>query len=221
MSDAPARRLLALLDDAAPAASLIELSSVLAQRWRRPLEVVYVESAQALLAAALPCAQVLRPGGGQWLPLAPPDVERGYRAQAERLRALVERAAARQAVEWTLRVVRGALAATAVELTARVDLALVGVAATSPLLSYQAVQRVSRGRRSRRVVALVADTSEAGERARRAAEQVAQALDGALEVYEPVVLGRALPRCDVLVLPAALAGPALLARLGQPALLVG
>ena len=72
-----ARRVLVLLDDTAAATAAIELSSLVARQVQRPLEVVYIESASALRAAALPLARVLAPGG-DWAPLAPQDVERGH-----------------------------------------------------------------------------------------------------------------------------------------------
>lgn len=120
-----ARRVLVLLDDTAAATAAIELSSLVARQVQRPLEVVYIESASALRAAALPLARVLAPGG-DWAPLAPQDVERGYALQAARLRALTERIALRDSVCWSMRVVRGALAQAALELRAQSDLVLVG-----------------------------------------------------------------------------------------------
>lgn len=220
MSSTAAHQLLALLDDAAQAAPLIELSSALAQVLRRPLEVVYVESTAALLAAALPVTRVLAPGGAQWQPFDALDVERGYRSQATRLRALIERLARRQAIEGSLRVVRGALQQAALELQPRSDLMLLGSSAGVPTL---AAPRRS-GPRPVRVVAVIGDESEAGRAARRVAEEVARALGGVLAEPsagdEAALLAGSL-RCELLVLPRTRVAPRLLAGLRQPTLLVG
>lgn len=210
-------QLLTLLDDAALARHVIEVSTALAQVLRRPLEVVYVESVPALIAASLPFTQVLAEGGAQWHRLEPVDVELGYRAQAERLCALTERITLRHAVHWSMRVVRGALPRAAFELHAQSDLVLVGTA--SPALAPP------RRATARPVIVAVTDDSEAGRRSKQVGREAAQALGGTL-VVRHAASGRTsdtvtAARCDLLVLPRALATPAMLATLPQPALLVG
>jgi hypothetical protein len=221
MSAEPSRRLLALLDDAVPASAMIELSSTLARHWRRPLEVVYVESAAALVAAALPLARVLAPGGAQWVPLEPSDVERGYRSQAARLRALIENVAARHAIEYSLRVVRGALQQAAIELQPPSDLTLVGGGVAARVL-LTAARRPLRPRR--RTVMVIADDSAAGELVRQVARDVARALDSVLierDTADAANVKERAPQCELLVLSRSRAERGLLERLGQPALLVG
>jgi hypothetical protein len=209
------RRLLALVDDAALTRHVVELSSALAQQLQRQLEIVYVESAAALLAAALPVARVLAPGGREWQPFAPHDVERGYRAQEARLRALAERVTLRGSVHASLRVMRGALPQLAIELHAQSDLMLLGGAAVEA--TWPA--------RRHRAVAVLTDASPAGEQARRVGEQVAQALGAALDVRsasaDTVAQLARSSRGDLLVLPRTLVAPADLASLRQPVLLVG
>lgn len=214
---ADARLLVALVDDAALGRQVVELSSALAQQLQRRLEIVYVESAAALLAAALPVTRVLAPGAAEWQPFAPQDVERGYRAQEARLRALAERVTLRRAVHASLRVVRGALPQLAVELHAQTDLMLLGGAAATTAWPAPA--------RRHRAVAVLADASPAGEQARRVGEQVAKTLGAALDVRSASAdtaarIARA-SRCDLLVLPRALVAPADLAALPQSVLLVG
>jgi hypothetical protein len=211
------RRLLALVDDSALTRHVVELSSALAQQLQRPLEIVYVESAAALLAAALPVTRVLAPGGAGWQPFAPQDVERGYRAQEARLRALAERVTLRRSVQASLRVMRGALPQLAVELHAQSDLMLLGGATVDT--AWPA------GTRRRRVVAVLDDASPAGEHARHIGRQVAQALGAVLDVRsassETAARLARSSRCDLLVLPRPLVAPALVASLPQPVLLVG
>ncbi|HMR70440.1 MAG TPA: hypothetical protein PKA84_09405 [Rubrivivax sp.] len=212
------RRVLVLLDDTAAATAAIELSSLVARQVQRPLEVVYVESASALRAAALPLARVLAPGG-DWAPLAPQDVERGYALQAARLRALTERIALRDSVCWSMRVVRGALAQAALELRAQSDLVLVGgrgtVAAFAPAPTPH--------RLPRRVVRVAGDDSPAGAAARTLAQQLAQALSALVDPLPGGAGAAALPqtRCDLLIVPRDRLDAAALAQLAQPTLLVG
>jgi hypothetical protein len=221
VNHAPARRVLALLDDAALARSVIEMSSAVAHQLQRPLELVYVESTHALLAAALPSARVLAHGSGQWAPLAPEDVERAYRAQAKRLRELAERIAVRRSVSWSMRVMRGMLPQLALELCAQSDLMLVGFAPGAAALATMRPPRAP----ARPVIVAVADDSEPGQDALRLAQQVADALGGGLVVRPAqggvAAVAASVGRCDLLVLPRTLVGPDELARLRQPALLVG
>jgi len=222
MNAAPARpHVLALLDDAAVAAEVIELSSALAAQLERPLEVVYVESVPALVDAALPFTQVLAEARAQWTAFAPQDVESGYRAQAARLRDIAARATARRAVRWSLRTLRGALPQAVFELHAESDLMVVGTAGVRPALL--AAPPPVRRRAPR--VALVTDDSSAAKQARQVAQQVAAALGGTLTVHHAAgdaASAAARDRhCDLLVLPRVLLTPAALATLARPALVVG
>ncbi|MCI1192019.1 hypothetical protein MOJ79_09225 [Calidifontimicrobium sp. SYSU G02091] len=219
--NAPApRHVLALLDDAAAAPDVIELSTALAQQLQRPLDVVYVESVPALVAAALPFTQVLAETRAQWTAFAPQDVESGYRAQLARLREIAARATMRRAVRWSLRTVRGALAQAVVELHAESDLMVVGTAGVRP----PALARVAPVRRPLRI-AVVTDDSPVAAQAREVAQQVAAALGGVLTVHRAsgdAAAAAARDRhCDLLVLPRGLVAPAVLATLARPALVVG
>jgi hypothetical protein len=224
----PAPLVLAVLDDTVEGALVIEWSALLAHTLRRELAVVYVESMAALGAAALPGTQVLAHAGAQWAPFTPPDVERGFRAQAERLRALAGPITLRHAVNWSLRTVRGALPHTAFELCTEGDLLFVAsplrLRATRPLAGVRRSLAPARAAR----VATVTDGSEAGARAVQVATQLAQALSAPLQVLQFVpaddatgwLPGAGLQHADVLVLPRALASQRMLARAPCPALLV-
>jgi nucleotide-binding universal stress UspA family protein len=220
MNTPAARQLLTLLDDTSRARAVIELSSMLARQLQRPLELVYVESTPALVAAALSFTRVLAPGATEWTPFAPHDVERSYRAQALRLRELAQSISVRQSVSWSLRVVRGALEQVAIELRTQSDLLLVGSAQPSmPLAALRATSRAHRP-----MVVALTDGTAAGERAVHIAEQVAQALGGAAQVHRcrgPADASTWSATCELVVLPQALADAARVARLRCPALLVG
>lgn len=225
----PASQVLAVLDDAAAGAVALELSSALARALQRELVVVYIESAPALFAAELPFTRVLAHGGRQWLPLQPGDVEQGFRTHAARLRELAARIAGRQAVTWSLRVMRGSLLHAATELRGESDLVLMS---NAPAAMPPAAPTAGRARASARrpVVSVLRDGSAAGEHAFTIAGQLAQALSGAVEtapaanMATPAGLAStlaALARSDVAVLPRGQLEPAALALLRCPVLLVG
>jgi hypothetical protein len=216
---------LALLDDTSQGATIIEWSALLARTLRRELELVYVESTQALLAAALPQTRVLAHAGAQWQPFAPPDVERGFRAQAERLRVLAGSIAPRHAVGWQLRTVRGALPQAALELFATEELLFVG---SSMPFRPLALRGAARQRAHAVRVAAVADDSAAGARSIVVATQLAQALSASLQVLRltpghdpaaPLLPGGPL-QADIVVVPRALATLRQLAHVPCPVLLV-
>jgi hypothetical protein len=224
----PTRHVLAVLDDTVEGALVIEWSAALAHTLQRELALVYVESTPALGAAALPGTQVLAHAGAQWAPFTPPDVERGFRAQAQRLRALAGPISLRHRVNWSLRTVRGALPHAAFELFAEGDLLFVA----SPLpLRLLPRSRGSGGPGQPAFaarVATVTDGSEAGARAVHVATQLAQALSAPLQVLQIApgedaterLLRAGLQHADVLVLPRTLASQRSLARAPCPALLV-
>jgi len=222
----PAAQVLALLDDAASGAALLELASPLARALRRELSVVYVESTRSLVAAALPFAQVLAPSGHQWMPLQEGDVEQGFRAHVARLRQLTARVALRDALHWSLRVMRGEIAEAASRLQSESDLLL--LAGGTPLPSRAAVALPPVRRRP--VVATLGDGDEASQRAMRVATQLAEALAGAVQTAhldrgarlldQPERL-RALARCDVIVLPRTALDLGAVSLLRCPVLLVG
>lgn len=216
------RPLLALLDDATGGATLIDWSARLARALHCDLELVYLESTDALRAAALPQTQVLAHIGAQWAPFGPPDVERGFRAQQARLRDLAGRIAPRHAVAWQLRSVRGAMPQAAFELSGAAELLFVGAPAP---LGPPAMQAPAPARaRALRVASLSAQgDAAAAARCRAAAARLAQALSASLLEWridpergpaEPP------PAADILVLPRALASAPRLTRWARPVLLV-
>lgn len=218
---------LALLDDAATAAALVEWSATLARALRRELSLVYVESARSLVAAALPLTQVLAPGRAQWRPFAPADIEQGFRVQAARLRELAARIAGRDALHWSLRTMRGELADTARHLQAEADLLLLppplgfGSAAWFPLESEAHHRPGPPAVRHRPVLLVLADAAPESPRALQVAYQLAEALRGTVEVAALDADRIVAARADLVVLSRLPDEPALLARLRCPLLRVG
>lgn len=204
-----------VLDDAAVAAALLDASCALAQLMRRQLQLVYVESRAALAAAALPSTQVLARSAVAWAPLAPADVERGWQAEAARLRTLAGRAGARHAVGWSLRVVRGALDEAAMALRAETDLLLVA-GAPAP---FAAVRRLRRPH-----IVVLDDGQASGRAAVQVASQLAQAIGARLETRKLATQPPAAIRAsdaDLLVMPAQALAALPAGEAHPPLLLVG
>jgi hypothetical protein len=217
---------LAVLDDAGAGAALLELSSTLARAWQRELSVVYVENPRCLVAAALPFTQVLPASAMQWRTLEPDDVEQGFRAHAARLRDMAGRIALRNAVGWSLRVMRGSLGETAIRLSAEADLLLLANAPAPASPGFAAARRLRRRPR----VSVLAGDGEPAARALRVATQVAQALAGDIEFVRIDPRARladqtgplaALAGSDLLILASAPLDAAMLAQLRCPVLLAG
>ncbi len=217
MSAALRASLLVVVHDVAVGAGALRMSAALARRLDREVEIVYVESESALLAAALPATRVLSNAAIGWRPFDPADVERGFRAHEARLGALAARVAADQRVRWSLRRVRGEPARAAVDLASRTDLLLYAPAAAGAGAPRSA---------SRHPVVLAPADGEPGiARIREVAETLSQALAGTLRVGPLPGAPDAGPGtrgpADVWVLPRASADRALLEAPGCALLLVG
>lgn len=217
---------LAVLEDSAAGAALIECSAALARAFGRELAVVHVQSTLALQAAALPQTLALAHAGAPWAPFAPEDVERGWRAQASRLQALAAPIALRHALRWSLRTVRGEPGAVARGLLQETDLLFLG--APRPAGSFRR-QRHS----PPAVLAVVDDGSAAARHAADIAARLVATLHGpwqlrtlaARDEADLDALLRQPPAPDALVLPrqwaATPASWAGLSRRGCPVLLIG
>lgn len=206
MTDAAPGRVLAVLDDSNGAPAMLAILCTLAQLTHREMQLVYVESAAALAAAALPQTRALSPTTVRWAPLAPPDVELAWRAQAGRLRTLAAQASLPRAVAWSLQVTRGTLRETAWELLACTDLLMVAGAAAAPGRAVVQPQRP-------RVVALD-DCSASGRQAVAIARQLCKALGAHLQVQGVGADAGGVPealQADLVVMPGACLSPDTLA----------
>lgn len=211
-----AGRVLAVVDDVALAARVIESACMLAQLMRREFELVFVEDVAALHAATLPLAQVLSQGRIGWAPLAPADIERAWQVHAERLRVLALRATAARAVPWSMRITRGRLHETAIALLAqpRADLLL----AAPPGLHLPGETG------ERRRIDVFDDGSPQAREALGVARRLAESMDARLAVHriEPGAAEPPWPAdTDLVVLPDTPSARTRLARLRQPVLVVG
>lgn len=206
------------------------------------VSALLVESAVALQAAALRFTRLLSHAAAEWTPFDPVDVERAWRAQAERVRRQVAELAARHGVHCALEIARGRLPAIVREAFADAELLLLEQAALP-------APRIGRAQPPRGVLVRV-DDSDAGRRALQLAALAATALGDArpapirVELVAPTpyalaVLGAtarsALPHAQVdatraepasvtrdalLIAPEHLLDPLALERLAVPTLLV-
>jgi hypothetical protein len=206
-------------DGAENARGVVECAAALADALHRELALVQAQSTLALQAAALPQTRALALGSGQWEPFVPEDVERDWRAQAARLRALAGAIAARHGLRWSLHSRRGELATVARALLDETDALFIG-AAPPPAHLHPA-----------RVLAVLDDGSASAGRALELAQRMAQAMTRSRRVRQlPVRAGEALdallerpPFVDALVVPRAKLTPQQwlrLAQLGCPVLLL-
>lgn len=197
---AAAGALVLAVDDATLGESLLGWSTALARGLDRELVLVYVESAAALGAAALPLSQVLPHAGAAWQPLRRDDVELGFRAQAARLRAALEAAALRHALGWSFRVMRGSLLEVREHLWTGTD--LVCLASAPPT----ALRRPPPAAARRPVVAVEDEDGGAAGRALDMATRVARTLaadlqhDGHVGAPDLLVMTRQARRLDLRVL---------------------
>ena len=211
----------AVLGDDSRSAAVIECAAALAQAQQRVLSLVYVESTLAWQAAALPAALALAHLGAAWSPFAPEDVERGWRAQSARLRALAGTIALRHAVAWSLHTVRGELPRVAVELSDATDLLLVAAGAALRPLGWRAGAGA--------VTWLRDEGNDAAALGQRAASNLAQALRVPLRVLTAApgddaafdALLRSARAAETWVLPRGRATPRRLAGMPCAVLLVG
>jgi hypothetical protein len=168
----PPLRLQVVLTTATSAEIVLETSMRLAKVAQLDVSAVFVESAAALQAAALPFTRQLAHAAADWAPFDPADVELAWRAHAERVRRHLAELAARHGVQCALRVARGRLPAIAHEVLAGGDLLLVEQAALP-------APRIGRAPRPPRAVVVRIDDSDAGRRALRLAALAATVLGGA------------------------------------------
>lgn len=218
---------IALLEDSRGGLPTLELGARLAAQMQRDLQLVFVENTRYVGAAELPLTRVLSHDAASWVDLRPADVERGFRAQAARLRELAAPVARSHAVNWSMRVVRGDLQQAARQLGDETDLMLL---AAQPVWTLPSLGKTEPQRR-RPHIAISSQGGGAGERARRIAATLAQALNGALDTTRLDTLewlaraakdsGVGRPRPDILVLPRTQLGPATLERLSCLVLFVG
>lgn len=104
----------------------LDIARALAAELRAELNALFVEDANLLRIAALPCTREIGRFSGVVRALEPHDLERQMRTQAERVRETVSRAARELGVPWTFEVARGRLEDELARAFVDADLAVFG-----------------------------------------------------------------------------------------------
>jgi nucleotide-binding universal stress UspA family protein len=193
------RRLLVALDASAHSLAALEAAVRLAARLGVPLEGLFVEDEDVLRWAALPFGRVIDPGSAAARSTAPGEMERELRAQAERARAALEKAASRARVRFRFSITRGSVSHRLIEAAGQVDLTCLGrsswarsrgprLGSTARALAAEAGRALlllSEGESIEGPVAVLHADSPAGRRAADAAATLADHDGGRLILLVP------------------------------------
>jgi nucleotide-binding universal stress UspA family protein len=194
------RRILVALDATAASAAALDAAATLAARMDADLSGLFVEDLNLLRLADLPFASELDLVSGNVRRLAAPDMALRLRAQAERARTLLARAAGRRGRSWAFRVARGHVATELVTAAIDVDLIALGtgtarlvrarrVGSTAQAVMARAAGSlllVPQGAHVMPRVAALFDDSPSADRTLRLAATLASYADGELTVLIPM-----------------------------------
>ena len=120
------RRILVALDASPHSMAALEAAAELAAGLQAELLGVFVEDVNLLRLAGLPFAREVHAFSAIPRALDSQEIERELRAQAERARRALARAAEREQVRWTFRVVRGPVLEELLAASAQADLISLG-----------------------------------------------------------------------------------------------
>jgi nucleotide-binding universal stress UspA family protein len=120
------RRIVMALDTASSVLPAIEAAAGLALGLNAELAGLFVEDERLLRFAGLPFAREFGHASARGRALAPASLEHALRGQAEQLRRLLAATAERLSLTWTLEVVRGEVARSALARTSGSDLLVLG-----------------------------------------------------------------------------------------------
>ena len=141
------RRIVIALDASIHSLAALEAASGLASMLNAELVGVFVEDINLLRLAGLPFARVLSQSSPLERPLDQLSMERQLRLQGEKVRQALAEAATRRQLKWSLRIVRGQVAAELLTVAAEADLLALGKA------SWASTRHVLLGSTARTVVA--------------------------------------------------------------------
>jgi nucleotide-binding universal stress UspA family protein len=141
------RRILVAVDASTHSLAALEAASALAEALRAELVGIFVEDINLLRLAGLPFAREVRYQSALDRPLDSSGMERELRVQAEQVRQALTGIAGRRQLRWSLRVVRGQVAAELLTAAQEADVLALGRA------SWSSSRRVRLGETARTVVA--------------------------------------------------------------------
>ena len=179
---ASVHRVLVVLDTASEAAHLLEAASALAAGMRTSLAALFVEDERLMQAAALPFASELGVASAQVRPLAPIAIERALRAQAAQMRRVLEAAASRFSLSWSLEIERGRTLPVALARLCSTELLVFGASGMAAAARAR-VREPSASSVQARTFGAVYDGTPKGDRALAAACAAAAAAGASLVAF--------------------------------------
>jgi nucleotide-binding universal stress UspA family protein len=126
------QRILVAVDASEDSEAALEAAAGLAALVGAELFALYVEDENLLRLSKLRSARQVDPVSGADRTLEPGEVQSQVRAEAERLRAVVERLAGSLRIEWTFRTSRGRVIHELLAASAGADVVTVGLTGRSP-----------------------------------------------------------------------------------------
>ena len=181
MSDLPLRRILVALDLSPDGRAALELAAALAERARGELLGLFVEDADRLRAAELPCTFEVCAVSAARRPFEADAVERALQAEGRRVQAEFEARAAAARLAANFEVRRGSFVAAALAAALDVDILILGRQSLAP--RGATAKRSSRGvAPPARAILVVDDGATSALRPILAGVQLAHERGGRLEV---------------------------------------
>jgi len=137
------RRILVATEAGTGAPEALETAAELAQRLDAELEVLVVENVDLLRASGLPFARQVTVARRGWEEVEVTVIEDAMRAFSSRARRLLEEAAARRRLVWSMRIARGQMARELAAAAESADLVVVE-AQSRPLISHLRLSSAAR-----------------------------------------------------------------------------
>lgn len=165
------KRILVALDTGSLSRMAVEAAARLAIGLQGELEALFVEDAKLRRLAELPFARELGVTSAQPRRFDTVELDRAIAVQAQQMRRVLQDAARKLPLVWTLEVVRGDLVAVVLERTTAADLLVLGMTRRPSLVAARAAQTRARAERraGRHPIFVLYDGSAAGTRALEAA----------------------------------------------------
>ncbi len=132
MTEEAIRRILVALDTSPHSLAALEAASELAAILQAELTALFVEDADLLRLANLPCARELLYAGQAEKAVDGRAMERALKAEAEQIRRSLQSIAGRREIQWSFRVVRGQVVNEVLAAADEADLVVMGQTGRRP-----------------------------------------------------------------------------------------
>ncbi len=184
------RRILVALDTSPHSLAALEAASELAAVLEAELIALFVEDADLLRLANLPCARELLYAGQAEKAVDGRAMERALKAEAEQIRRALQGIAGRRQIQWSFRVVRGHVVDEVLAAADEADLIVMGQAGRRP------GPRTRVGSTARAVVTHSSRTAAFMQPGSRLARPVVVLFDGTASAFSAMETGARLAQED-------------------------